>query len=177
MKIITITLASFIFLVTGCSNADESPEKVRISSEESSSNETKATKAETIENIEVSAHGSNESHHENGVEILEGDPVPTIEANVTQDPMGSWLLQVSTTNFTFTPQDAGESQNQKGKGHAHIYIDGEKLNRLYGKWYNLGKLEPGIHEIKVILNANNHAPYSYKGKEIADTVRVNVREK
>ena len=57
---------------------------------------------------------------------------------------------------------------------AHLYINGEKVARLYGPWYHIAYLEPGKNEILVTLNANNHGEYLHDGEVIADTVTVYV---
>ncbi|MFC7063707.1 hypothetical protein [Halobacillus seohaensis] len=91
-----------------------------------------------------------------------------------EDPSGSWLLQVELTNFQFAPEKAGEKPTNVNEGHAHICIDGEKLNRLYGEYYNLDELDRGNHTVKVALYANNHQPLTYNQKEIAfkETIKV-----
>jgi hypothetical protein len=37
-----------------------------------------------------------------------------------------------------------------------LYINGEKVSRVYGPWLHLPTLPPGRNEITVELNANNH---------------------
>ena len=61
-----------------------------------------------------------------------------------------------------------------GEGHAHLYIDGEKIARIYGPWYHVGKILPGAHTIVATLNANNHDTYFNKGRVIADTTEIIV---
>ena len=63
-----------------------------------------------------------------------------------------------------------------GEGHAHIYVDGDKLGRLYTDWFHIASLEPGIHEIRVSLNGNNHAPYYYAGMPVESLVTLEVAE-
>jgi hypothetical protein len=82
-------------------------------------------------------------------------------------------LQVKTTNFAFAP----ERINTKGiasEGHAHLYIDGKKVTRLYGPWYYLGNLSPGQRTVTVTLNANGHEDLIYGGKPIQATQMIQV---
>lgn len=121
-------------------------------------------------------HSSNQemNHHLQQVTIPDGHPVPSVKAWVTQDPSGSWLLKIETTNFTITPEKAGQNGVSYDEGHAHIYVNGKKINRLYGHYYHLGSLEKGVNQIKVSLTSNNHGTFFHNGEEIADTTTVMV---
>ncbi|WP_083270898.1 hypothetical protein [Bacillus marinisedimentorum] len=100
--------------------------------------------------------------------------IPSVSISVSQDPSGSWLLKTETKHFAFQPEKAGTDEASFQEGHAHIYVDGKKINRLYGNYYNLGELQSGRHEITVSLNSNNHALFTYEGKEISDSEIVFV---
>ncbi|MBE4909471.1 hypothetical protein IMZ08_15580 [Bacillus luteolus] len=122
-----------------------------------------------------SAFGHAQSHHEETVEIPISYRLPAITASITQDQSGSWLLEIMTSNFTFTPKKTGSTVIQYNEGHAHLYINGKKINRLYGNYYNLGNLSPGTYAVKVTLNANNHGIYTSAGKEIAFQQIIHVK--
>jgi hypothetical protein len=107
------------------------------------------------------------------VEIPDGYDIPALEISVTEDLSGTWLLTVDTTDFTFEPKKVGSVAPSYNEGHAHIYVNGEKINRLYGPFYNLDTLEKGENEIMVTLNSNNHGVLAYKGKPISSRVVVN----
>ncbi|WP_322446011.1 hypothetical protein [Robertmurraya mangrovi] len=116
------------------------------------------------------------NHHAHGVfEIPSNKNVPTIHGWVKQDLSGSWLLKIEPENFSFTPELIGTKDESYNKGHAHLYINNKKVNRLYGSYYNLDLLEKGTHHIKVSLHANDHRVLTHQGKEVAfvTTVKVN----
>ena len=115
--------------------------------------------------------------HMNGeaIDIPEGKTHPTVELTVHVDPKMGWNFQVVTENFGFSPQNAS-LENVLGEGHAHIYVDGDKLGRLYTDWFHIASLEPGTHEIRVSLNGNNHAPYYYAGMPVESLVILEVAE-
>jgi hypothetical protein len=118
-------------------------------------------------------HGSVGNHAHSKMVIPPGQPVPTVNLVVTPDTMSGWNLQVKVTNFAFAP----ERINTKGiatEGHAHLYIDGKKVTRLYGPWYYLGNLSPGAHTITVTLNSNGHEDLIYNGKPIQATQVIQV---
>ena len=75
--------------------------------------------------------------------------------------------------FIFTPENAS-GENVMGEGHAHIYVDGVKLGRVYSNWYHLGGLSSGTREVKVNLNTNDHHAYGVEGVEVSATATVVV---
>lgn len=100
---------------------------------------------------------------------------PSLQASVFQDPTGGWLLKLETKNFTFTPEKVGSCDIRYNEGHAHLYINEKKINRIYGPYYNISELHSGVNTIKVTLNGNNHSVLSYNGKEIAYTETINIQ--
>jgi hypothetical protein len=119
--------------------------------------------------------GDADGHTHAGFEIPEGEAVPTVELVATEDPVSGWNLQLTTTNFDFAPQRAGR-EVVLGEGHAHLYIDGENRDRVYGPWYHLEDLTPGRHTIEVTLNSNDHAVYQVDGKTIGARTTVEAVE-
>jgi hypothetical protein len=127
------------------------------------------------QNSHYQASNNQDAHMHETVDIPAGEQAPSIKGEVMEDHSGSWLLQLETRDFEFAPKKAGMDEISYGEGHAHLYVDGEKINRLYGNYYNLGELEPGTHHIKVTLNANNHGVYTVDGREIAYEEAIRVK--
>jgi hypothetical protein len=120
-----------------------------------------------------STANASKNHTDPGyVEIPEGYHVPAVSMRVTQDQSGTWLLKVETNHFAFAPEKAAIKSSIYNEGHAHLYINGKKINRLYGENYNLGKLPKGKNEIVVTLNSNNHGVLYYKGQPIQSSIVV-----
>jgi hypothetical protein len=92
---------------------------------------------------------------------------------VTKDPMAGFNLHVKTRGFRWTPNHAS-TVHRSGEGHAHLFIDGKKVTRLYGSTYYLGTLASGKHVLRVTLNGNDHGDYVRGGKPIAATATVTV---
>lgn len=107
----------------------------------------------------VVADAPHAGHKHDTFKHPEGTPAPTVELQVMADPMGGYNLQVETTNWTWAPERVN-TDAVANEGHGHLYVDGQKVARLYGPWYNLSGLTPGQHDIRVTLNANNHATYA-----------------
>ena len=121
------------------------------------------------------SQGQNKSHghHQpgSGIDVSNLRYAPAVKLHAIKDEAAGWNLHLQTENFVFTPEKINEKP-VLGQGHAHLYIDGKKIARLYGPWFHLGKIQPGHHEIKVVLNANDHAPFMIDGKEVASTVMI-----
>lgn len=111
--------------------------------------------------------------HPDGFEAEE--PYPTVELAVTEDPKSGWNVHVETTGYVFAPEKASTMATTSGEGHAHLYVDGRKITRMYGEWFHVDQeLEPGEHEFRVELSANDHAPYLAAGAPIEATQTVLV---
>ena len=103
------------------------------------------------------------------------DKIPSVKISITKDSMSGFNLWVKTENFAFAPENINTAVKQN-QGHAHIYIDGEKLARLYGNHYHLSGLMAGERQVMVTLNANNHGEFTVNGQGISDTVTITVPE-
>jgi len=109
------------------------------------------------------------------IDTSEMDEIPTVTLHVTEDRMSGWNLRIETENFTFAPESVG-LPHSPGEGHAHLYINGRKADRIYANWHHLGHLPAGEHTLRVTLNANTHEEYALDGAVISDEVTVTVEE-
>lgn len=98
---------------------------------------------------------------------------PTLDTTIHADPVAGWNVNVMTTNFNFDATAAGRG-NVEGNGHAHIYVNGIKLGRIYGDWHHIADLPKGRHEISVSLYANDHSGLALGGEKITSTTTVIV---
>jgi uncharacterized membrane protein YphA (DoxX/SURF4 family) len=94
------------------------------------------------------------------------DPVPTVSFTITKDPaaMGGWDVHITTTNFTFTPQNVNKAP-VADQGHAHLYVD-NTMYVVYGDWYHLDDIPAGQHTITVSLMANDHSIFTDNGQYV-----------
>jgi hypothetical protein len=99
-----------------------------------------------------------------------GPTAPTLDFVIVEDEVGGWNLQIQTTNFRFAPENVNGA-NRDGEGHAHIYVNGEKIARVYGPWFHIGSLPEERNEVAVTLNANDHS-----GLAVGDTVLSVAKE-
>ncbi|MGI9602314.1 MAG: hypothetical protein ACR2QE_10545 [Acidimicrobiales bacterium] len=104
------------------------------------------------------------SHSPDPVDVSALDPAPSLEVTITDDPKSGFNLRAVASNYTLTPENVN-GDNVDGEGHMHIYVDGEKITRLYGEWYHVpDKFGEGEHEVTVELSANNHASLEVDGE-------------
>ena len=99
----------------------------------------------------------------------------SVQVHAQADAHGGGALNVRiyATGFAFAPQSVN-GDHVSGEGHAHIYVDGEKIGRVYGPWFFLGGLTAGEHEVRVTLSSNTHEPYARNGEPIAASTTVTV---
>ncbi|MFA8386960.1 MAG: hypothetical protein ACEPO2_15145 [Pelagibaca sp.] len=93
------------------------------------------------------------------------DTPPSLTMAVEKDGMDGWNITLAPENFEFTPDQIGED-GVPNTGHAHLYIDGVKVARLYGVHYHVPDLAPGQYEFVVALSSNDHAYYTLDGERI-----------
>ena len=131
---------------------------------------TNSNEAATLENTDMSM-GAMHAHPPRNVSS--NLPVPSVNHLMFPDMMDGYNIQILTKNFTFTPANINLA-SKDNEGHAHIYVNGNKIARVYASWYHLSSalLEAGENEVKVTLNANDHGEWSIDGEAIASIVRI-----
>lgn len=123
-------------------------------------------------------HGAGVSHdhgHSMPYDVPAGADAPGVSVQVTPDPATGWNLHVMPTAFRFAPENASRA-HVPGEGHAHVYVNGAKLARLYGDWMHIGELPEGKVKIGVGLYTNDHRPIHAGGVAVADEITVTVPE-
>tara|TARA_R110002072_G_scaffold12511_9_gene53934 strand:+ start:3243 stop:3731 length:489 start_codon:yes stop_codon:yes gene_type:complete len=98
---------------------------------------------------------------------------PKVSMMLMPDSMAGYNLHVTVENFAFSPQGASGAA-VPGQGHAHVYINGEKLNRLYGEWMHIASLPKGDVTVEVTLNSNDHRPLAVEGTPISASTTLSV---
>ncbi|MGF1513413.1 MAG: hypothetical protein ACFB5Z_06930 [Elainellaceae cyanobacterium] len=129
--------------------------------------------AADMSDMEGHDSGSMGEHSHGTLSILEGQPTPEVTLTVYDDALRGWNLELEVENFTLAPEEVNQASNTI-EGHAHLYVNGDKMTRLYGPWFYLESLPSGEHELRVELNANGHEVLMHDGEAIADTVVIQV---
>lgn len=113
--------------------------------------------------------------HSHGADLAlpNDENAPTLEIAVIKDLMSGWNLHVMADNFRFAPEHASQP-HIAGEGHAHVYVNGDKIARLYGPWMHLTNLPKGATKIEVVLNSNDHRALSVDGTPVSATRSITV---
>jgi hypothetical protein len=105
------------------------------------------------------------------------DAAPTASLEIEKDPTGGFNVQVVTTNFTWRPEMAS-MKYVPGEGHAHVFLDGRKIMRIYNEWFHLNTYQfatrSGEQLLSIEFVGNDHAPYTIQGSPIGDQKIVDV---
>ena len=98
---------------------------------------------------------------------------PGVKIRLVRDAhtRGALNLFLDLENFRFAPEEVNKT-SRINEGHAHLYLNGKKLTRLYAASYFMDKLPKGDLEIRVTLNTNMHEDLSYRGKLVQDVVAL-----
>lgn len=108
------------------------------------------------------------------LDISQDSILPQIEKlTLIKDPMSGWNIHVAVNNFRFAPENASK-EHRKGEGHAHLYINGNKVARLYSPWFHIPEFIKDKNEIKVTLNSNDHQTLAIGQEPIEKTILKNV---
>ncbi|MDH3668638.1 MAG: hypothetical protein OEN23_17070 [Paracoccaceae bacterium] len=115
------------------------------------------------------SHGQSSHGHAHGGlrEAPAGLPAPGLTVEAIADPGDGYNLNLIVQNFAFSPEHAGQP-TEAVEGHAHLYVNGAKIGRVYGPWVHLPDklLAPGENEIRISLNDNTHRAWSAGGKPV-----------
>ena len=74
------------------------------------------------------------------VHEIEQEASPKAVLEIKKDPTGGFNVHVVTTNFVWRPEMAS-MQHVPGEGHAHVYLDGRKIMRIYNEWFHLNTFQ------------------------------------
>ena len=94
-----------------------------------------------------------------------------VEIAAEWDSTGGLHISIETEGWRWAPEEVN-GDNSPGAGHAHVYVDGEKVGRIYGSYHYLPSLEPGSHEVRVSLNANEHNELTWQGSPLEASTTV-----
>lgn len=118
--------------------------------------------------------------HTNGsssIHEIAQDVAPSATLDIKKDPTGGFNVQVVTTNFTWRPELAS-MKHVSSEGHAHVFLDGRKIMRIYNEWFHLNTYQfstrAGEQLLSIEFVGNDHAPYTIKGLPVGAEQIVDV---
>lgn len=125
------------------------------------------------ENGHANGGNADGASHHHGDAPIEAEAPMSVSIAAELDTLSGVNVQIIPAGFAFAPQRVNQP-HRDGEGHAHIYVDGVKVNRVYTPWVHLDGLAPGAHEIRVELNANPHNAYTYGGVPVAAVAQIEI---
>lgn len=111
------------------------------------------------------------------IEVPDGHPVPKMLVRIVPDRMDGFNVFLETRDFLFTPQHAG-SEAVPNQGHAHLYINGRKVARMYSPWHHLpaASLREGINRLEVEFSSNDHSVWSVAGQPVGADMLIDTND-
>lgn len=119
------------------------------------------------------------AHSDGAITIHEvaREVAPNVNLEVQKDPTGGFNVRVLTSNFVWRPEMASK-QHVVGEGHAHVYLDGRKIMRIYSEWFHLNTYQfatkAGEQLVSIEFVGNDHAPYTIQGTPLGSEQVINV---
>ena len=105
------------------------------------------------------------------------ESAPTASFEIKKDPTGGFNVQVVTENFVWRPELAS-MQHVPGEGHAHVFLDGRKIMRIYNPWFHLNTYQfatrSGEQLLSIEFVGNDHAAYTIQGLPVGTEQVVDV---
>ncbi|MEP1445118.1 MAG: hypothetical protein ABJK37_03260 [Paraglaciecola sp.] len=110
----------------------------------------------------LSLAATTEIHQHKSREIGPDTPIPKIELTVFRDLMDGVNVHVEVANYVLNAPDLATSNGVSAEGflqgHAHVFVNGSKRQRLYGKDIHIPKtwLKDGVNQVAISLNSHQH---------------------
>jgi hypothetical protein len=119
------------------------------------------------------SHADGHTHDHSAPAVVNVSPAPSIVLDAILDSKSGYNLRLITENFTFTPEVVG-GESVQGQGHAHVYVNGNKIARVYGEWIHIPaeELKAGENIISATLNADNHSEWQVANESVQAEIMV-----
>lgn len=137
-------------------------------------------------NVEPSTKAMKMDHSHMPIAVPSEELTPALSLALSKDAMSGYNLILKTARYSLTPPPQEQTMAQMMgvalndttgfvEGHAHLYINGIKIQRIYGHNVHLpSKLfKAGINIISVTLNNHGHMYWTAEKKKILATLYVN----
>ncbi|MEO1323212.1 MAG: hypothetical protein AAFV59_09425 [Pseudomonadota bacterium] len=133
------------------------------------------------------ASNSPMDHSHMPVLLPDGIPVPTLSIVITRDWMSGLNLEILTENYVMDAppstldmsvlmQPSINHETGFAEGHAHLYVNGIKIQRVYGNHVHLpdSLFKPGLNQINVSINNHGHMYWMANGRQIIATLYIDL---
>ena len=119
---------------------------------------------------------SKTQHVHKEVEISNHTPVPQLKVQLYKDERDGFNLHINLINYEIeAPESAATDKTQTIlEGHAHLFINGVKIRRLYSRYAHLNAdlFNNGINMVTVTLNSHQHDTWTYNKRPLTSSVTI-----
>ncbi len=126
-------------------------------------------------------------HSHMPIEIPEEIATPALSLSIYQDTVSGYNLELSIERYSLIPPPADLTTMEElmvptinknsgfVEGHAHLYVNGEKIQRIYGNYIHLPAtlFKPGINQLTVSINNHGHMYWTFEKRQILATLFIN----
>ena len=124
-----------------------------------------------------------EIHEHKSKEIGINTPIPKIELTLFRDSMDGVNVHIDIANYVLNAPDLAPTTltSEKGylHGHAHVFINGIKKQRLYGNDIHIPQrwLKKGVNQIAISLNSHQHENWTSEQQYIVGSIFLDLSKK
>lgn len=121
------------------------------------------------------------------VAVPKSAPAPQLSVSLTRDVMSGYNLVINTANYEMAPPPIGvvmenlmspRTNSETGfvQGHAHLYINSEKIQRVYGHNIHIpaSHFKEGMNQLNITINNHAHMFWTYEDKQIISSMFINT---
>ncbi|WP_246143363.1 hypothetical protein [Colwellia echini] len=131
-----------------------------------------------------------EVHNHIAKQLSPNTPVPKIAVTLFRDVIDGVNVHIEVENYILNAPDFSTSSKTKAlqnntsgnedsavlEGHAHVFINSNKLQRLYGSDMHIpaSALKKGVNQIAISLNSHQHENWMVGDHPIVSSVFFNL---
>lgn len=128
------------------------------------------------------ALASTEIHEHKARDIGQGTLIPKIQLQVFRDQIDGVNIHVEVDNYLLNAPSTAKKESNAGailQGHAHVYVNGVKRQRLYGEDVHIPQswLKTGVNQVAVSLNSHQHENWMSGDHSIVGSVFLDFSKK
>lgn len=129
-----------------------------------------------ILSVSFAVQADKQIHQHSALEIPEGFATPAIEMQVERDPIDGLNILIKMQNYIMNSPLDEMSKAEVLQGHAHVFVNGKKMQRLYGDAIHIPAdwLKKGVNQIAISLNSHQHENWTKDGKSLVGSVFVDL---
>lgn len=103
--------------------------------------------------------------------------IPKVAVNLFRDEMDGVNVHIELQNYVLnapTQENISRLKSEGGTtlGHAHLFINGVKHQRIYAQHFHISEkwLKKGVNQIAISLNSHQHENWQHNNQTIVGTV-------